>query len=388
MNHFLPPHIGFGQQLAANEKVTIAHNLSNSCGKSLSVTELCTLADTNLASVLGEQELSYAPLLGSQYLRYLIADFHQSHNNHKTPLSAENVLTFCGAQEALSAIYQTILLSEVDKKIEDIEVVVITPCYPSLVAMAENIGVKVKCLTLDFEQAWQINQQALLALMNSNTRLIVVNSPHNPSGSIIDSNFSDEILRVAKKFNCYLLADDVSQASNYNQLALAHSYLDYDRAIVVSVLSKSFGLAGVRIGWAVSRNKALLKELLAIKAQASICTSVVDERLAELALANHETIIQKNNKIIARNIVLFQQFVDANSQYISWQPPQAGLLALVKCYTQMPMLEWAEQLAEQTGILVYPACLFGLTGPYFRLGLGSENISIMLESLQHFLKLH
>ena len=79
---------------------------------------------------------------------------------------------------------------------------------------------------------------------------------------------------------------------------------------MVSVLSKSFGLAGVRIGWAVSKNKALLKKLLAVKAQASICTSIVDEKLAVLALENHEKIINSNNAIIKNNISLFQRFLE------------------------------------------------------------------------------
>jgi len=390
MNNTLPAHIAFGQQLAANENVTIKHNLSNSCGQSMSATQLCALGETSLRDLLGEQELSYASISGSRHLRTLIAGFHQDYNNHNVQLSADNVLTFCGAQEALSAIYHTVFFNDkitkdkADKKRSAMEIVVITPCYPSLLTMAEQLGIKVKCLALDFQQNWQINHQALLTLINENTRLIVLNSPHNPSGGIIDTEFSKQILTTAKKFNCYLLADDVSQASNYNHLELAHEYLDYERTIVVSVLSKSFGLAGLRIGWAVSKNKKLLKNLLAVKAQGSICTSIVDEKLAELVIENHEKIIDSNNRIIQHNITLFQQFININKPHFSWHPPQAGLLTLVKCDTKIPMLKWAEQLAEQSGIFVYPASLFGLDGPYFRLGLGAKNFPVILESLQCF----
>ena len=394
MKNTLPAHIAFGQKLAANENVAIKHNLSNSCGQSMSVSQLCTLGGTNLENFLGDQELSYASISGSDRLRSLIASFHQDYNNHKYKLSADNVLTFCGAQEALSAIYQTIFFHDENTRINDsdkyaeMEIVVVTPSYPSLVTMAKQLGIKVRCLEVNFEQHWKINEQALLALVNENTRLIVLNSPHNPSGSIINSALSNRILAVAKKFNCYLLADDVSQASNYNDVDLAHAYLDYDRTIVVSVLSKSFGLAGLRIGWAVTKNKPLLKKLLAVKAQASICTSIVDEKLAELALENHEKIIDSNNAIIKNNIMLFQQFIEKNSLHFSWHAPQAGLLTLVQCHTEMPILEWAEKLAEQTGIFVYPGCLFGLNGSYFRLGLGGKNLSVVLESLQNFVNDH
>jgi len=140
----------------------------------------------------------------------------------------------------------------------------------------------------------------------------------------------------------------------------------------------------LRIGWAVSKNKRLLKKLLALKAQSSICTSIVDEKLAELAFEHHEKIIDNNNRIIQHNISLFQRFIDKNNQHFSWHPPQAGLLTLVKCHTEMPMLKWAEQLAEQTGIFAYPAYLFGLKGSYFRLGLGAKNFPTTLGVLQFF----
>ena len=108
MKNILPAHIAFGQKLTANENVTIEHNLSNSCAQSLSVGKLCALGGTRVDDLLGDQQLSYASINGSHHLRSLIAGFHQDYNNHQYPLSADNVLTFCGAQEALSAIYQTV----------------------------------------------------------------------------------------------------------------------------------------------------------------------------------------------------------------------------------------------------------------------------------------
>ena len=141
------------------------------------------------------------------------------------------VLTFCGAQEALSAIYQTVFFHDEDAKIKksdnypEMEIIVVTPSYPSLVTMAEQLGIKVRCLEVNFEQDWKINEEELISLVNEKTRLIVLNSPHNPSGSIINTAFSQKILAVAKKFNCYLLADDVSQASNYNNIELMNSHV-------------------------------------------------------------------------------------------------------------------------------------------------------------------
>jgi aspartate/methionine/tyrosine aminotransferase len=150
MKNILPAHIAFGQQLAENQKATIKHNLSNSCGQSLSAAQLCLLGETSLEALLGDQVLSYASISGSHRLRSLIAAFHQDYNHHQAQLTADNVLTFCGAQEALSAIYQTVLLEDEitnSTSVEQqsaIEIVVITPCYPSLVTMAEQMGITVK----------------------------------------------------------------------------------------------------------------------------------------------------------------------------------------------------------------------------------------------------
>jgi aspartate/methionine/tyrosine aminotransferase len=369
----LPAHIAFTQSLDCE----ITANLSNSTAQTRSVKQLCDLNHQSIDEVLQNGQLSYAPLSGSRKLRDLIVGFHQQLNHHTSKLSADNVLTFCGAQEALFSVYQS-LLSAQD------EVLVCTPCYPSLSTMAEKLGAKVKSYPLNEANNWQIVPDKFLAMINNNTKLIVLNSPHNPSGSIIDSDFAEKILATAKQFNCYVLCDDVAQASNYYQFELSHRFLDYDKAIVVSVLSKSFGLAGIRIGWAVSKDETLLKKMLAVKAYGSICSSVVDELLAIIALENHQEIISKNNDIILANINSFQNFIDVNQGRFSWSPPKAGLLALVQCHLTNDMIKWSQSLATTTGILTLPIELFGLEGTSFRLGLGSVSFASTLVTLQHY----
>jgi len=210
-------------------------------------------------------------------------------------------------------------------------------------------------------------------VVNDKTKIIVINSPHNPTGSIVDSQTANKILALAKKYQCYLLADDVSQASNYQQLALSHNYLSYEKSIVVSVMSKSFGLAGLRLGWVITKNELLLKELLAIKSYGSICCSVIDEQLSLLALNNSAKILKRNNDIIQKNIEHFQLFVDENKRFFRWIPPQAGVLAVVELSIFQPVIDWAKNVVEQSGLLILPCSLFGLSGNYFRLGLGQEN---------------
>lgn len=372
----LPAHIRFSQSIKAKLK----YNLSNSCGQSLTYSELLNLASTNQQEQLQQLDLSYASLQGELLLRHEIAKFHQQLNQtclSAMELNAEQVVTFAGAQEALKAVYSQ-LLEAGD------EIIVVTPCYPSLTLMAETLGVVVKVLPLSIDQAWQIDLEQLQTLFSNKTKLVVINSPHNPTGSVLTTERINTIVQLAQRHNCYILADDVSQASNYSGLSLAHNVLTYEKGIVVSVLSKSFGLAGIRLGWLVCHDVNLTKRFLASKSLGSICTSKIDEQLAVIALQNAEQIIAKNNQLIADNIQSFQALVDAYPEQLAWHPPQAGILTLVEVkHSAKDMLTWCRQCAEQAGVLVLPSELFGLSGNYFRLGLGQKDFSQALNIFRH-----
>ena len=370
----LPAHIQFTQSLSC----LIEGSLSDSTAQSLTLGQLLNLSDEK-NDQFNELELSYAPLKGGIKLRKAIAQFHDKLNHHQSPLNENNVLTFCGAQEALASIYQCLLAP-------DDEIIVVTPSYPSLVTMAEKRGCVVKKIELSAQQKWQLNIEDFKSNITDKTKLIVLNSPHNPTGSVIDSDLAEQILSLAKAYDCYVLADDVSQASNYNNLSLSHRFLDYEKAIVVSVMSKSFGLAGLRIGWAISKNEDLLSQLLGVKSVGSICCSVIDEAAAELALRHSDKVINQNNQLIRTNIEIFQTFVDEHQDLFHWHPPQAGILALVEVKNVSSIGLWARDLADKTGILLLPATLFGLSGNYFRLGLGKNNFKYLLTKFSAFLK--
>tara|TARA_R110000737_G_scaffold28717_2_gene47197 strand:- start:6703 stop:7857 length:1155 start_codon:yes stop_codon:yes gene_type:complete len=371
----LPKHIAYSQSLTCDVK----YNLSDSTAQALTLTELCQLTAGGLGKVdIGETLLSYSPVQGDAILRQEIIKFHQHLNCHSRVLDADSAVTFSGAQEALSAIYQTVLRA-------GDEIVVLTPSYPSLVNMATSMGVMVREIALCAENHWQVNIEDFKQVVNEKTRLIVLNSPHNPTGCIIDTILAAQVLKLAQHYQCYLLSDDVSQATNYHCLALAHDYLDYRKSIIVGVMSKSLGLAGLRIGWVVTPNRDLLESLIAIKALSSICCSKIDEILACLALQKSAEILTTNNKIVLDNIALFSAFVTRHPKQFSWQPPQAGMLALVEVKNIASIMSWSRTLATQSGILTLPSELFGLEGNYFRLGLGQKSFAQTLSKLEQYL---
>jgi len=263
----------------------------------------------------------------------------------------------------------------------DDEVIVITPCYPSLLAMVEACGARSRILPLDYDNGWQLDVERLASLFTAKTRMLVINSPHNPTGVVFDAETRRWIVELVRRHGCYLLADDVSQGTNPFQADLAHDYFHYEKTLLVSVMSKSFGLGGVRIGWALAREPAMVEMLQAVKAQGSICTSVVDERLALLALLARERIFDRNNRLVVRNLGLVGNFLAEHPELFSWHPPKAGLLALVKVSCAQTMADWCLTTAEKTGVGFLPSGLFGLEGNFVRLGSGRKSFAQGIERL-------
>ncbi|MCJ8268701.1 MAG: aminotransferase class I/II-fold pyridoxal phosphate-dependent enzyme [Psychrosphaera sp.] len=358
----------------------LLYNLSDSCAQSLNFGQLTAMSDNDHLPELG---LGYATIAGSPQLRQTIAQLHQKSLADETlinqaSIDKENVTVFCGAQEALFATFNH-LLSAGD------EIIAITPCYPSLVAVPQQLGVTVKAIELEFERQWQFSIEDVKSRLSDKTRLIVLNSPHNPTGAVLDRTLAMEIIELARQHGIYIISDEVSVWSDFEQTGINHPFLAYEKTVAIGVLSKSFGLAGVRIGWAVSQDKALLQRLREIRGYTSICGSATDEYLATVALNNAQQILTDNNAQIQANIETFARFITRSNGRFEWHPPKAGILALVKSNLTMPVRDLAQALAMKQQTLILPGDLFGIEGNYFRLGLGRADFDQALGRFEAFL---
>lgn len=150
-------------------------------------------------------------------------------------------------------------------------------------------------------------------------------------------------------------------------------------------MSKSFGLAGVRVGWAICKDETLRQKLLNIKGYGSICGSASDDVLATIAINNHQRIFARNNAIIADNIYLFEQLVQQSDGKLEWIAPRAGIMSIVKLHKALAVDKVALDLAIQQQTLMLPGHLFGIEGNYFRLGLGKANFKDSITGLKALL---
>ena len=370
-----PPfrHLAYINNLRAELSQPLIYNLSDSCAETCTVGELLALDDSYKFEDI---PLSYAPLQGSEAMRTAIADMHQALNVDE--INAHQVVTYSGAQEGIFGVFNA-LLAPNDEEI------CFTPNYPSLTELPKQLGAKVIEIPLKFEQNWQFDIQAVKTAINDKTKLIVINSPHNPTGALLTHPQAQELIALANKHGLYILADEVSVFSDYYQLNLNYGFLDYPRTVSISVMSKSFGLAGVRVGWAICKDDALRQKLLNIKGYGSICGSASDDALATIAIHNHQQIFNRNNEQIRDNIDLFEQLVAHSNGKLQWHAPKAGIMSVVKLGEELNVDKLALDLAKQHQTLMLPGHLFGIEGNYFRLGLGKANFKTCLKGLERLI---
>jgi aspartate/methionine/tyrosine aminotransferase len=334
------------------------YNLSDACG-----------ATANLKDILSEEEIAavasvplvYGSVEGRDDLRAGIYALYQ----HLYPqLGAENITVLSGTEEGLFSIMACILTP-------GDEVIGMQPCYPSLSDLPACFGGVFKPVELEYKSHWQPSIDDFAAQVSERTKAIVINSPHNPTGMLLDQNFIDSLIDLCEQHDLYLISDDVFVFSDFSGVGSQLNVLHYEKAVLANVLSKTFGLPGVRIGWVMSKNEELTESIRHLKTYNSICQSQLDEQVACFVMQKADLIIKRNNEIVCKNVELFDDFI-AVSDFLSWHKPKAGLLGLVR--SNKPLKNLLEAWFEKD-VLVLPGELFGIEGNYFRVGLGKKDFS-------------
>ena len=322
-------------------------SLSKAAARTMTMEELLVLADAESARLFETLSLGYATTAGLPVLREEIAGLYGE-------AGPDSVLTTAGAQEALFCAFRA-LRSPGD------HVVSFTPCYEDLATLPTELGTAVTTIPLRRESGFRQDAAEIEAALLPATKLIVLNSPHNPTGATIDEADLAAIVELARK-----PATPVADR--------------YERGISVDVMGKSFGLGGVRVGWLACRDRSFLQAATAVKTHLSICNGAPDEVLALIALRAAETILDGNLAVIERNLEVLDLFFEANASRARWSRPSAGCLAYPELI-QGGAEELCERMAKEEGILLFPASLFLGDGEHFRIGLGGEDLPDLLPAL-------
>lgn len=348
--------------------------LGSSDAQTFSMQDLLAYSDIETQKLWQELALGYTETHGIPLLRQEISKLYKA-------VQEQEILVCSGAEEAIYLAMQTIL-------VPNSHVVVITPCYQSLKTLPRSFGAEVTEVELVNQGKWQLNFKALENAIRDNTKLIITNFPHNPTGFLPSRELFEKIVSLARTANAYLFSDEVYRFSEQNVTDRLPGAVDlYDKAISLGVMSKTFGLPGLRIGWVAMHDNDLLEKMASYKNYLTICNSAPSEILSIIALRAKDKIIARNMSIITRNLNLLDTFFAKYKQIFSWVRPIAGITAFPRFNYSLAINEFAKRCVEAVGVLIIPGSLYDNADNYFRIGFGRENMPEALSKFEYFLRI-
>jgi len=362
------------EEYLSQHEFSAKYLLCCSDAESMSMTELVNMASIEHKFLWNNLKLGYTEVQGLPILREKIA------SSLYPGLEADNILTFSGAEEGIFCSLFT-MCDPGD------HVIVLTPCYQSLKEIPRLKGCELTCITLREENNWRIDLEEIRKAIKSNTKWLVINFPHNPTGQVITQPELDSLIQLLDKYGIWLFADEVYRllGTPKDAWALPAAVL-YPKAISLGVMSKAWGLAGLRLGWIACQDKAVIKKIELFKHYTTICNSAPSEVLSLIALDNQDTILQKNNKIVSGNLELLDKFFLEYSNDFSWVRPQGGCVGFVKYLKNDKVADFCSNLLNETGVLLMPASLYDKEENYFRIGFGRQDMKIALDKLIEHLR--
>ena len=356
----------------ARWEFSVRHQLSASDLEPYLLSELLELADDDARSRWERLSLGYTEASGLPALRQAIAAGY-------TAVAPDQTVVCAGAEEGiLLAILATLQSGD--------EVIVVTPAYQSLHALPRALGATVVELPLRIEDRWRLDVDAVARARSPRTRMIVVNYPHNPTGAHIDPATMRRLADIAADAGALLFSDEVYRGLEYDPADQLPPAADLSpRAASLGVMSKSFALAGLRIGWIASRDGKLLDRIARLKDYTTICSSAPSEVLALIALRARERVLSRSRDIVATNLAHAKRFAAAHDRVVEWVPPTAGSVAFPR-FVELDASEMSERIAAKGSALLMPGSVFGADPRHFRLGLGRRDFPQALSALTQELK--
>ena len=343
---------------------------SSDC-ESMSIADLLAL-ESGADERFQQTWLGYTESQGDPKLRQAICGLY-------TTIQPEQVLVHAGAQEAIF-LFMHAVLEQGD------HIIVHSPGYQSLAEIARAIGCDVSPWRAREENGWALDLDELRHLMRTNTRAIVVNTPHNPTGYLMPRADFEALNLFVQENNLLLFSDEVYRESEYDPSLRLPAACDLGpHAVSLGVTSKTYGLAGLRIGWIATQNQDVYQRMAALKDYTTICNSAPSEFLAELALRHREKLIERNLGIIRANLTVIDDLFVRRADLFRWVRPQAGSMGFPRL-VKGDVEDFCDRLVRGAGVLLLPGSVYDDRRNHFRLGLGRKNLPEAVARLEAFLK--
>lgn len=340
---------------------TARYHLTASDAQTMSLAELLALADDEGRAGWEALDLGYTQTYGLPALREAIADTYDG-------LAAEDILCFAGASEAIY-LAMRVLLDPGD------HAVVVAPNYQTAETTPLSIC-DVTGVALRPEDDWALDLAAVEAVLRPTTRVVSVNFPNNPTGAVPDEPTWRGLVELCDERGIHLFSDEVYRGLELSpRVALPQAADLSQTALSLNVMSKAYGLPGLRIGWIACRDRGVLDRLERAKHYTSICNAAPSEALAVIALRAREHILDRNRRIVAANLLVFDAFFSRFPDLFQWEHPQGGCVAFPRYLGADGVEAMCTELVEQVGVLLLPASIYqsalaATPADRFRIGVG------------------
>jgi aspartate/methionine/tyrosine aminotransferase len=344
--------------------------LSSSDCESSALGELLEL-EPDARERLEALRLGYTEVAGSAELLAAVSGLYEQ-------LAPADVLTLAAAEEGIFTAYHA-LLEPGDHTIIE------APCYGSAIELAHSTGAAVSLWQRRYEDDWAHDLEALERLLRPETKLIYINSPHNPTGTQMPRAVFERVVELARERSIVLFGDEVYRGLEHEPSARLPALCEaYERGISLGTVSKAHGLPGLRIGWLACRDPALLARIRDMKLYTTICSSAPSELLVALALRHAEHFVQRSRRLVLANLPLIDDLIARRPELLEWVRPTAGPIGFPRLLGVEDVATWCEQTAERASVLVLPGTVYEQPG-HVRLGFGRANIAQALARLDEHL---
>lgn len=356
------------------------HHLTASDAQSISLRDLLAMATPEERAEFDDMWLGYTETYGASDLLDTISSTFENR-------TASEILCFAGASEGIFAA-NTVLLDK------DSHAIVVTPNYQSHetlpVAICEATGVP-----LDPDDGWSLDIDRVAAAIKPNTKLVTINFPHNPTGTILPLDRYHALIDLCRKHGLYILHDEIFNGLGPTETQHLPFVADvYERGLSLNVMSKSYGLPGLRVGWIACADTDILSKMERMKHYLSICNSGPSERLAKIALIHREKLLSRTCAIVDENLPKWEAFFSRYPDLFDWRRPDGSCMAFPRYKGSEGVEVFVESLLEESGVLFLPSTIYRsdlaeTPKDRFRLGFGRTGLDEGLAALEaHVMRNH
>ncbi|MEO0771767.1 MAG: pyridoxal phosphate-dependent aminotransferase [Pseudomonadota bacterium] len=353
------------------------YHMTASDAQSLSLQALLALASPEDREGFENMWLGYTETFGAPDLREAVAATYGAQ-------SAENILCFAGASEGIFAANRVLLDA-------DSHTIVVTPNYQSHeslpLAICEATGVP-----LDPNDGWSLDIDRVKAAIRPNTRLVTINFPHNPTGTILPLDRYNALIDLCRQHGIWILHDEIFNGLGPSDAQHLPFIADvYERGLSLGVMSKSYGLPGLRVGWIACQDRDLLSKMERLKHYLSICNSGPSERLALIGLKARDQILARNNAIVDENLPKWDAFFARFPDLFEWRRPDGSCMAFPRYLGADGVEAFCQRLVEEAGVLLLPSTIYSselseTPTDRFRLGFGRTGLDEGLAAMEAHLR--